>query len=273
VSAAGMGFGGISFLHIYFLLWAKNRLSTMENRSLNHKLPFDDIQTLIHQNQLSQLGRNPEQEKLYQRKKIERGNLWESIGDCILHDKFKLDYVINNSGKRIIPRPLPEWTTGLIRTVPNDFPYNFQEDVVHLVLWKIGDPVYENDILKALQELKKTYAFNESCYFINPPHLKSILDIDHAHLILHVNQSKFLTLNRMKKGLMYGVCCFSLLVAAKACHTAFIFHSFTKELTELNKSFTIMKLFKFSTKYIIPFPFNFILNQLVQRITIASSTI
>jgi hypothetical protein len=273
VSQQVMGFGTISFLHLYFLLWAKNRLLTMENRSINHKLTFPEIQTLVHQNQLAQLGRNPQQENLYQRRKKERENLWESLSDCILHDKFKLDYVISPSGKRIIPRPLPEWTNGLIRTVPNDFPYNFHDDVVHLVLWKIGDQVYENDVKSALHELKKTYLFNESCYFINPPHLKSILDVDHAHLILHINQSKSLLSSRMKKGLIYGIGGLSLLVTAKFFHTAFLFHSFVNELMELNKPpFSIHKLFKFSLKYIIPFPFNFILNQIIRRITIASST-
>ena len=247
----------------------------MERRSINHPLTFPEIQSFIETNQLSQLGRNSQQEKRYQTITKERGTLWESPSDFILHDKFKLDYIISSSGKRMIPRPLPEWTKGLIKIVPNDFPYNFDKNIIHLILWKIDQQINENDILDSIKNLKKQYSFDEFCYFINPLYLKSIPDLDHAHLILHMNPKKYFHINSssLKKGLLYSLGGISFLMTIKFLHTTYLFHSFVNELIELNKSLTINKFLKFSLKYFIPFPFNFILNQIIQRMKLTSKSI
>jgi hypothetical protein len=177
-----------TLIQIYFLLWAKNRIMKQSNEH-PEKMGFHHIQDLIQRSQLQELGRDSVQEKFYQTRRAELAEIWENPSDCILHEKFHLAYDITMTGKRQISRPLPRWTTGLIKTVPNDFPYNFETDVLHLVLWKIGEPVSQNDALLEIEKLQQQYSFRESCWFINPPHLKSILDIDHAHIILQMNQT------------------------------------------------------------------------------------
>jgi hypothetical protein len=176
---------------LYFLLWTKNRLMKLstERFESQQSLQFHQIQDIIQRKQLHELGRNPAQEELYQRRRAELAQLWETPSDCILHDKFHLNYDLSVTGKRQISRPLPLWTTGLIKTVPNDFPYNFKEDVLHLVLWKLGEEVTQTDVVMEIEKLREVYPFSGSCSFINPPHLKSIPDIDHAHIILQINET------------------------------------------------------------------------------------
>jgi hypothetical protein len=68
----------------------------------------------------------------------------------------------------------------------NDFPYHLleEDDLSHYVLWKLGkEPLTQEDIKTAEFQLQRG-GLGETLVYINPPHLKSILDIDHAHIIV-----------------------------------------------------------------------------------------
>jgi hypothetical protein len=54
---------------------------------------------------------------------------------------------------------------GPIRTIliPNDFPYNFESDVGHHVLWKVGGSLTPDDIESACQELRVTHNAIDVC--------------------------------------------------------------------------------------------------------------
>lgn len=273
-----MGLPGYSFLSIYFLLWARSRLFIMNTNSRYSK-SFNEISNLISMNRLEELGRNQFQEQQYQRIKKKIELQWDSISDYILYNIFHFPYLItSHDNKRKVIRPLPSWANGLIRIVPNDFPYNFQSDVKHYLLWKINDQIYENDIIHGINELKKQYHVINSCYFINPRHLKSILDIEHAHIILQIaspgsssssssNITRSIWGNRIKKGLIYGVGGFSFLIFAKLLHTGDLYHSLVREIMELKDSFSLIKFMKFYTKFFVPFPLSMLANFLIKRLT------
>merc|ERR1711957_806126 len=83
--------------------------------------------------------------------------------------------------------------------LPNDFPYYLQDGIEHWCLWKLKEKVTEEDIRIAKEELKELApgtgcstsdvsrddnggsVLLDTIHWINPPHLKSIPDIDHAH--------------------------------------------------------------------------------------------
>lgn len=92
-----------------------------------------------------------------------------------------------------------------INLSPNDFPYYLDPGIEHYVLWKLGGDVTPRDIANAKLDLMKrddaeSRAADESedeltfervmtsdtekfLVWFNPPHLKSLPGIDHAHII------------------------------------------------------------------------------------------
>jgi hypothetical protein len=78
--------------------------------------------------------------------------------------------------------------------IPNDFPYYVEDNVVHYVLWKYNNSTLNNNIptsitekeiddAKRILELNPTINATEILHWINPPHLKSIPEIDHVHFL------------------------------------------------------------------------------------------
>ncbi|OEU20865.1 hypothetical protein FRACYDRAFT_234497 [Fragilariopsis cylindrus CCMP1102] len=85
-------------------------------------------------------------------------------------------------------------TDSSILLVPNDFPYYVEDNVVHYVLWKYNNSNANNNIPTSITEkeindaqriLERNPAINatEILYWSNPPHLKSIPEIDHVHFL------------------------------------------------------------------------------------------
>jgi hypothetical protein len=68
----------------------------------------------------------------------------------------------------------------------NDFPYYMEDGIEHWCLWKLGGgDVDEVDIKWAKKELnlRSQGDILEMLHWINPVHLKSLPEIDHAHII------------------------------------------------------------------------------------------
>ena len=67
----------------------------------------------------------------------------------------------------------------------NDFPYYMEDGIEHWCLWKLGGgDVNDVDIKWAKEELgQRNDDILEMLHWINPEHLKSLPDIDHAHIV------------------------------------------------------------------------------------------
>jgi len=98
---------------------------------------------------------------------------------------------------------LAEVKSPLKVLLPNDFPYYIEDGIEHWCLWKLKGRVTNDDIQMAKDDLKQMMveanssaqfttnmsslenvdAFVDMLHWINPPHLKSIPDIDHAHIL------------------------------------------------------------------------------------------
>ena len=134
------------------------------------------------------LGRSVEQQTNYDNfrntvLKVE----WQSVSDLILCSKFGMDFVLNAEKRKAAVKPFAEaFLSPQTLLLPNDFPYFFKADVKHFILWKINGEVEDVDVEASMAQLHSMHRILDSCVYINPPHLKSILDIEHAHIVFQV---------------------------------------------------------------------------------------
>ena len=141
------------------------------------------MQIIQVENDLARLSRSVEQEKDYQIYMRDLKQEWHSVYDHILHTKFSLEKKRNEAGKFFAFPPVSELTEIRKCVVRNDFPYYLDDGIQHWVLWKLGGDCNEEDIDVAREEIRAAIGAEEFLHWINPPHLKSLPDIDHVHFI------------------------------------------------------------------------------------------
>ena len=129
---------------------------------------------------------------------------WVSVNDHILHTKFQFEKRLERSYSKdeeeeLVDGKVPsgyQWRAHPSlsevkrierRLLLNEFPYFVQDGIEHWCLWKLCENVTENDISFAKSELNKMRdergnVIDTLCW-VNPPHLKSVPDIDHAHIL------------------------------------------------------------------------------------------
>lgn len=149
-------------------------------------MSFEDVAAAVQMSQLHRLGRCAEDQERYAKYISSLKLEWESIDDFILCDKFNFEVEIGSDGKKIATKNFPAHTPILVLK-PNDFPYCFESDVEHYCLWKLRDDIAEDEIVNAVESLRIVKSFGLNfIYFINPPSLRSVLDVSHAHIIIKV---------------------------------------------------------------------------------------
>ena len=156
---------------------------------LSEHLTWDElIQIVDKEKNLAKLSRSVEQQKEYTIATREIKRQWRSVYDHILHSKFGFEKRVVESDTQgpvweTYP-PLSEVKTPQKVLVLNDFPYYNAPGIYHYVLWKIGGDVTDLEIEEAREELCSTLGDVEDLlHWKNPPHLKSLPDIDHIHIL------------------------------------------------------------------------------------------
>lgn len=115
---------------------------------------------------------------------------WNSMNDYILHSKFGFERCVGMNGK-FISNPSLEQAKQQKRVekrlLLNEYPYYVCPGIEHWCLWKLGGKVEpeEVDWAKNVLIAMSNEEISESgiMSWVNPPHLQSIPDIDHAHLL------------------------------------------------------------------------------------------
>jgi Protein of unknown function (DUF3605) len=128
------------------------------------------------------------------------------------NDESKLVENNNNSQGKWKAYAPPLWSSNtiILKLVPNDFPYYLEEGIEHWCLWKLGGVddvnnslVTDEEVENAKQELQSRYIkmtkndddndTDKTLSFLswrNPPHLKSLPDIDHVHILCYCRKNK-----------------------------------------------------------------------------------
>ncbi len=149
---------------------------------------WDELCDMIARHDLAALRRSARQHEEYEQYRVELRKTWKSVYDFVLCSKFQYTRCImakdETKWEAVVPTMMGESRTSL---VPNDFPYYIAEHIEHWVLWKLGGDVTEADIEQAKQDLKliedSKRGVKASLHWINPPHLRSLPEIDHAHIL------------------------------------------------------------------------------------------
>ena len=150
-------------------------------------LSWDDLVQIIQvEENLAKLSRSLPQERVYQRYRKNLLNEYQSVYDHILISKFNFERRKDKETGRIVAYPPLSEFDGTVQTtlVPNDFPYCTEDNIEHWILWQLGREISHQDVDSAMLDLRrKLVNVVDILYWRNPPHLKSLPDIDHVHFL------------------------------------------------------------------------------------------
>lgn len=159
------------------------------------KKPFTwpDLVEIIEEPNLAKLSRSKEQQKDYIRYTRNMLKEWKTVYDHVLVSKFQLS-------KRLVPNPIEDGRNETLwEAYPplselsevkkvlclNDFPYFTDDGIEHWCLWKLCQDIEDEEVEDAKQELRQIHGHDvEFLCWRNPPHLKSLPEIDHYHILM-----------------------------------------------------------------------------------------
>ncbi len=148
-------------------------------------ISFSDAKSIIESGCLELLGRSLEQQLQFKVFSEQLKLEWSSSSDYILSTKFGIPIVLNPDETKSVVKPFPpEFQTEKLVLSENQFPYYFEPTVQHFLLWKLNGLITENEIFNAIESLKSSVVVADFAYYVNPPHLKSMPEIEHAHIIV-----------------------------------------------------------------------------------------
>mmetsp|Transcript_2743 Transcript_2743/g.3827 ORF Transcript_2743/g.3827 Transcript_2743/m.3827 type:complete len:243 (-) Transcript_2743:1303-2031(-) len=165
---------------------------TRDPRTLGSaKVPFTwaQLKDLVQNDQLDKMSRSRSEQDRYEEYILKIRSEWLSVVDHILCSKFDFEKekVVVNGIDKWRSHPSLEEVNFVKKSLRlNDFPYYVEDNVQHWCLWKLKDNVDVDDISFARKELYKALDVEEFIHFVNPPHLKSIPEIDHAHIFVRL---------------------------------------------------------------------------------------
>ena len=150
------------------------------------------VQIIDTEKDLAKLSRSVEQQRVYMVYRDELLKEWKSVYDHILVSKFDFEkHLIENTEQdgrnatlwEAYP-PLSEVKEIKKELLPNDFPYYFADGIEHWCLWKLCEDVDDGEIEQAKRDLEEMHGdVVDFLSWRNPPHLKSLPDIDHIHIL------------------------------------------------------------------------------------------
>ncbi|CAJ1931137.1 unnamed protein product [Cylindrotheca closterium] len=150
---------------------------------------WEELKAIIHDEQdLDKLSRSENDQREYEVFRYHLKQQYSSIVDYILITKFGFEKAKNDTGLwRSIPS-LQESKIPRKTLVKNDFPYYTAPNIIHYILWKIKEDLTPTEIEQADTELKTSYGALDVVEWTNPPHLKSLPEIDHAHFLCLIKE-------------------------------------------------------------------------------------
>ena len=153
--------------------------------SIIREITWTDVKAIVSSGSLELLGRSAQQQSEYDSWRAQNRLEWQTIGDFILVTKFGQTMAADPVSNKKIAVSTSHLETRVIIS-ENDFPYNFEAGILHFIIWKNGTALLSTDeIEESLRQiLKMNPAAIDSAVYVNPPHLKSIPDIDHAHVLI-----------------------------------------------------------------------------------------
>lgn len=60
--------------------------------------------------------------------------------------------------------------------------------IKHFIYWKLGGDITKEEIIEVAAKFAQENSATDYCYYFNPPHLKSIPDLEHGHILLKLSE-------------------------------------------------------------------------------------
>lgn len=92
---------------------------------------------------------------------------YENVSQYLYITKFNYNSIINDNNKLIAIKPDNIDITKTYLYL-NDFPYNFQSNIKHYVLWKLTT-ITKNEVNEVANKLVDDLSAHDYCTYINPP--------------------------------------------------------------------------------------------------------
>ena len=160
-------------------------------RECAHKtMTFEDIRACIDADRTDVLGRSEVEQNRYIDAMASIREKYATISDYVLSSKFGFEVARKGDGKLEACPPHENYKQTILSV--NDFPYNFTADVKSYILWKHGKgdvTITQDEIEIAMEDIKMqlgTENYLESLCFESAPHLKSVPDLAHVHLLVQM---------------------------------------------------------------------------------------
>ena len=132
------------------------------------------------------LSRSVQQQADYEIYKRHILKKWKSVLDHVLVNKLGLERRTDSQGLFYAANNTSSSNSGQRPAVlvKNSFPYYTTPEIEHYVLWKLTGGINEQDIANAKLQLATELAdLVDTLHWINPVHVKSLPEIDHAHIL------------------------------------------------------------------------------------------
>jgi hypothetical protein len=152
---------------------------------------WDELVQILHvERDIPRLSRSVQQQREYEVFRHYMREQFVSSLDYILISKFGVEAIEETASPGSTARPkwkskysLADMKTSITKLIPNDFPYFHEDGIEHYIYWKTKDPVTDQEIDQVKKELRQTYKAVDILFWVNPPVLKSIPEIDHVHFL------------------------------------------------------------------------------------------
>lgn len=111
---------------------------------------------------------------------------WVSIVHYIAWEVFHEDMLFKQIGsediKKCVRQDWKKHTPYPYRIVLNKFPYDWEDDVSHYMLWSVN-PLTDNEVRERIEKRFPLHSY-DWVFFINRPSSQSVQGIFHAHILV-----------------------------------------------------------------------------------------
>ncbi|CAF0822931.1 unnamed protein product [Rotaria sordida] len=166
-----------SFCHLRFI----STIDLTLNVVINKPIEWNYLIKWLENGQEYPLWRDEQQTQRYIEHQLLVSKEYGSMNDFIRINYLKWDVDLDKSSHRRIAIPGVESIKEPLLT-PNDFPYNLANGIQHWLIWCDPKPTEPEKIIEEVINKEFHSEQFEKLYFVNPPRLRSISGVFHAHV-------------------------------------------------------------------------------------------
>lgn len=165
------------FIHRTF----SSTIELTRNAVANHPIQWSDLIEWLNNGQKTLLWRDEQCAQRYIEHQIFVNKNYRSINDFIRIKYLKWNSQIDSNIGKQIAVPAEQSIRQPLLT-PNDYPYYLVKNIQHWLIWCDPKPNEPEKMIERIVEKEFPRDTFDRLYFVNPPRLRSVSDVFHAHV-------------------------------------------------------------------------------------------